>query len=60
MDRKFPQGLDQQGRYPEAAHAACEYSDDEARCLGWGAFLPVFLALSMVAACAALVVVFVP
>lgn len=50
-----PLGLDMQGRHPEAAHAACEFTDDEARRIGWGAFLPAFLALSLVAACAAVV-----
>ena len=52
-----PLGLDKQGRYPEAAHAASEFDEDEDEGLrlGLGAFLPVFLALSLVGACAALV-----
>ena len=27
--RHYPKGLDYQGRYPEAGHAASEYTDDE-------------------------------
>lgn len=50
-----PLGLDQQGRFPEAAHAASEIEDDEDLHIGMGAFLPVFLELSLVGACAALV-----
>lgn len=52
--KRMPMGLDQQSRYPEAAHAASEFDNDEGARIGWGAFLPVFLALSLVGACAAL------
>jgi hypothetical protein len=53
--KRRPAGLDMQGRFPEAAHAACEFSDDEARSLGWGAVLPAFLSIALVGACAAIV-----
>lgn len=50
--RRQPRGLDQQGRYPWAAH---DDEDADDGILGWGAFLPVYMALAMFAACAALV-----
>lgn len=50
-----PFGLDQQGRWPDAAHAASEIDDDsDDRLIGWGAFIPAFLSLMLVAACTAL------
>ena len=35
MVKKIPNGCDQQGRYPEAAHAASEVTDDDMlECVG--------------------------
>jgi len=57
-----PDGVDQQGRI-EAAHAATEVGAHPQRRradhahIGCGAFTPAFLALALVAACAALVVI---
>lgn len=47
--KRRPLGLDQQGRWPYYEH------DDDDRSIGWGALLPALLAMSLVGACAALV-----
>lgn len=38
-------GLDQQGRYPEAAHAACEVEQDEPRWRSWYTWEDVLVAV---------------
>ena len=44
--KRRPLGMDQQGRYPDRANDLQ---------VGWGALLPLLLALALVGACAALV-----
>ena len=46
--KPLPKGCDYQGRYPEAAHAACELDDDNDERPIPGAGLVLWLALSLI------------
>lgn len=49
----IPEGCDQQGRQPEAAHAASEITDDDALGTARGVLTAIVLALGLWAAVAA-------